>query len=526
MLTIIKNYFYGKDIVFGGKMSRITKHFRKLKLTFVSSIGCVVVGIAVFYPWFNIENINDSYYVVEINGKEVGTVENQKDADKALLAARKKLEIENNENVYTNYDVNVVEKTSVAAKIDSLDKVTENIYTNLSDSVVETKVLAYTINIDGNTITLSSKEDVEKLLNSAKSKFDTNNDFSTVLTVDNASRGNAISYEMVSAQTSLHQLDQVFASGEGIETEAVQESYFEIPDHILDIKYEEDITITQAYVSSSQITNVDEAIAEVTKEKEEAEIYTVENGDSFYAIAEKFSLTMDELFAMNVDYDINSVIRPGDTLIVTVPQSDLSVIVNEQRTYEEEYNLPINYVYNDSKYTTYSNVVEEGVAGKRKVVANVTSKNGVEINREIVLEDIISEAKAATVEVGTKTPPTYIKPISGGIISDPFGMRWGRLHAGIDWATRTGTTVVAARGGVVTQAGWAGSYGYCVVITHSDGHITRYAHLSQVDVTYGQEVAQGQRIGLSGNTGYSTGPHLHFEIIMYGTPVNPLDHIN
>ncbi len=507
-------------------MSRFTKHFRKLKLTFVASIGFVVVGIAAIYPWFDIENENDSYYVVELNGKEMGTVENAEDAEKAVLEARKKLESETDENVYADYEIKVVEKTSVSAVMDDVEVVTENIYSNLSDTVIDTKVLAYTINIDGNTITLSSKEDVEKLLNAAKSKFDANNEFNAVLTVDNSSRQNAISYELVSIQSGIHELDRVFASEEGIAADAIKDSYFEIPDHIIGIKYAEDITITQAYVSESQIENVDEAIAEVTKEKEEAQVYTVENGDSFYYIAEKFDLTMDELFAMNADYDINSIIRPGDTLIVTVPQSDLSVIVNEQKTYVEEFDLPINYVYNDSMYTTYSNVIEEGVSGTRKVVANVTYKNGVETGREIIIEDVLTEAKAATVEVGTMTPPTYIKPISGGSISDYFGMRWGKLHAGVDWAVRTGSTVVAARGGVVTQAGWAGSYGYCIVITHPDGHFTRYAHLSEILVSYGQEVAQGEMIGLSGNTGFSTGPHLHFEIYMYGYPVDPLDHIN
>lgn len=507
-------------------MSRFTKHFRKLRLAFVASIGFVVGGIAAVYPWFDIENVNDSYYVVQLNGVEMGTVESIKDADKAVLDARKKLETENNGNVYADYDIEVVEKKSVAAEIDEIETVTNNIYANLSDTVVETKVLAYTINIDGNTITLASREDVEKLLNSAKSKFDVNNDFSTVLTVDNSSRQNLISYEMVSAQTDIHALDKVFASEEGIATDAILDSYFDIPDHILSIEYAEDITITQAYVNPSQIRNVDEAIAEVTKEKEECEMYTVENGDSFYAIAEKFDLSLDELFAMNVDYNVNSVIRPGDTLIVTVPQSDLSVIVTEQKTYIEEYDLPIIYVYNDAMYSTYSNVIDPGVSGERKVVASVTYKNGVETGREIIIEDVITEAKAATVEVGTMTPPTYIKPISGGIITDGFGWRWGRLHAGTDWAVRTGTTVVAARGGVVTQAGWAGSYGYCIVVTHPDGHFTRYAHLSEILVTYGQEVAQGQMIGLSGNTGFSTGPHLHFELYMWGTPVNPLDHIN
>lgn len=508
-------------------MSKITKHFRKLKLTFVASIGLVVLGIATVYPWFEFDKEStEKYYVVQLNGKEMGTVENEEDADKAILEARKRLESENSENIYADYEVEVIEKSSLSAKIDGLDVVTDNMYANLSETVVDTKVLAYTISIDGNVITLASSADVEKLLNAAKDKFDTDNDFSAVLTVDSDSRNNTISYEMVTAQTDVHSLDRVFASEEGIDASQIQESYFQIPDHIMSIKYAEDIIISKAYVSASQIENVDDAIAEVTKEKEECEIYTVESGDSFYGIANKFELTMDELLAMNVDYDINSVIRPGDTLIVTVPQSDLSVIVTEQQTYEEEYDLPINYVYNDSKYTTYSKTLEEGVSGVRKVVACVTYKNGVETGREIIIEEVLSEPKAATVEVGTMTPPTYIKPISGGIVTDGYGYRWGRLHAGVDWAVRTGTTVMAARAGKVTQAGWSGSYGYCIVITHPDGHYTRYAHLSQIDVSYGEQVSQGERIGLSGNTGFSTGPHLHFEIYMNGYSVNPLNHID
>ena len=506
-------------------MSRITKHFRKLKLTFVASIGFVVVGIATVYPWFDIEEKNDSYYVVELDGKVMGTVESVEDAEQAVLEARKMLESETEDNVYADYDINIIEKTSVTADIDDLETVKNNIYEGLTETVVDTKVLAYTINIDGNIITLASKDDVEKLLNAAKSKFDTNNDFKAVLSVDTSSRETLISYELVTAQVGHHALDRVFAAENGIDKSEIQESYFNIPDHILSIKYAEDITITQAYVAPSQIQDVDQAIADVTKEKEECEIYTVEAGDSFYGIAKKFDLSMDELLAMNVDYNLNSIIRPGDTLIVTVPQSDLSVIVNEQKTYEEEYDLPIIYVYNDSKYTTYKKTLDEGITGKRKVVANVTYKNGVEVGREIIIEEILSEAKAATVEVGTMTPPTYIKPISGGVITDRYGMRWGRLHAGVDWGVRTGTTVVASRGGTVTQAGWAGSYGYCIVIKHADGHLTRYAHLSQIDVSYGEVVAQGERIGLTGNTGFSTGPHLHFEIIMYGKAVDPLKHI-
>ena len=130
------------------------------------------------------------------------------------------------------------------------------------------------------------------------------------------------------------------------------------------------------------------------------------------------------------------------------------------------------------------------------------------------------------------TPPTYIKPISGGRLSSRFGARSAptkgasTYHKGVDWAVPTGTTVVASNGGTVAFAGWASGYGYAVYINHSDGRQTRYGHLSKVLVKSGQTVEQGQVIAKSGNTGRSTGPHLHFEIRIGGTAVDPLKHMN
>ena len=85
---------------------------------------------------------------------------------------------------------------------------------------------------------------------------------------------------------------------------------------------------------------------------------------------------------------------------------------------------------------------------------------------------------------------------------------------------------MASCGGVVTKAGWGSGYGYVVYIQHPDGKETRYGHLSKVLVSSGQKVSQGQKIALSGNTGVSTGPHVHFEIRIGGSAVNPLNYLN
>lgn len=120
----------------------------------------------------------------------------------------------------------------------------------------------------------------------------------------------------------------------------------------------------------------------------------------------------------------------------------------------------------------------------------------------------------------------YIWPARGTVTSG-YGWRWGRMHRGVDVAGPVGTPIVAAAPGVVEQAGWnSGGYGNLVEIRHPDGSMTRYAHNSRLNVSSGQEVAQGQQIAEMGSTGYSTGPHLHFEMHPNGGgAVNPVAYL-
>ena len=135
------------------------------------------------------------------------------------------------------------------------------------------------------------------------------------------------------------------------------------------------------------------------------------------------------------------------------------------------------------------------------------------------------------IERGTQIPPTFLKPISGGRLTSRFGKRKAptkgasTYHKGVDWSTPVGTSVVASSGGTVIRAGWGGGYGYCIYIEHPDGKVTRYGHLSKILVKTGQTVNQGEKIALSGNTGVSTGPHLHFEILVGGTQVDPFKYL-
>jgi peptidoglycan DL-endopeptidase CwlO len=114
---------------------------------------------------------------------------------------------------------------------------------------------------------------------------------------------------------------------------------------------------------------------------------------------------------------------------------------------------------------------------------------------------------------------------ANGSISSGFGMRWGRLHAGIDIPLPEGTGLRAAASGTVAIAGWVGGYGNYTCIQHGGSLSTCYGHQSSISVSVGQSVSQGQVIGYSGNTGHSTGPHLHFEVRVNGSPVDPLGYL-
>ena len=114
---------------------------------------------------------------------------------------------------------------------------------------------------------------------------------------------------------------------------------------------------------------------------------------------------------------------------------------------------------------------------------------------------------------------------SKGTISSPYGKRGRGFHTGIDIANKRGTTVSAAAGGKVTSAGWSGGYGYCIIVDHGNGMKTRYAHLSKILVSVGDSVSRGEKIGEVGSTGNSTGPHLHFEVIVNGSTKNPINYL-
>lgn len=225
-------------------------------------------------------------------------------------------------------------------------------------------------------------------------------------------------------------------------------------------------------------------------------------------------------------------------------ESYLTVVTTEEQTRQESVDFTQEYKPQDDMYVGQQKVEQEGHEGRREVTSKVVKENGKQVDEEILEEEILEEPQDRIILTGTKLydgygggsadycyddvsydpDAVYAKlsmPISQVFISSDFGWRWGRLHSGTDFALAQGSDIYAADGGTVYFAGVSGGYGNIVKIDHGNGMQTYYAHCSSILVSPGQKVSRGERIALVGSTGNSTGPHLHFEVIINGKCVDP-----
>ena len=517
-----------------------------MKIAYIKVAALAVFAGILFFPtWQKLESTGDNIFTVYLNDTQVGTVGNLEQVESCLIDARRKLAGTSDELVLADSELRYEGSEVLWGKVDDPADLTVSMAGVLRNSVKETLNRSYTVKINEYTVNLASTQEVLALLQASINRYDHEKEYYVDLVLDGNRELNVLTTQIYSAaeQEEEEQAAEEVMTSSGIDA-AFDEMFAEIePDMekdfsdyelgLMSLQFGDTVEVVESYLQDYELTSLDTAIEEVTKDQEKEQIYEVVSGDTLSQIAEKNEIPLADLIAMNETIENeNSMIRAGDELIVTVPEPELSVERVEEVYYEEDYEAEIVYVDNDNWYTTETKTLQEPSAGHRIVVANVSYRNNEETAREILKEEITYEAVPKIVERGTKIPPTYIKPLSGGRQSSGFGRRKAptrgasSYHKGIDWATPVGTAVMASSAGTVVRAGWGSGYGYVVYINHADGRQTRYGHLSKVLVSPGQQVAQGQKIALSGNTGVSTGPHVHFEMLIGGSQVNPLKYLN
>ncbi len=246
--------------------------------------------------------------------------------------------------------------------------------------------------------------------------------------------------------------------------------------------------------------------------------YTVQTGDTVSTIAEKFGISVNTILWEN-NLSAYSIIRPGDKLAI-LPFSGvthkiargetLSKIAKKYNVSEDKI-LKANKINNSSLLKVGDKLLIPGGTKTRYARTSTRSYTGISAIKNIV------KAPSARPVAGNKMN----WPTVGHRITQYYSWR----HHGLDIANKIGTPIYAADAGVVERAKWSRGYGYNIVINHGGGKKTRYAHLSKFYVKKGQKVSKGETIGAMGSTGWSTGPHLHFEVIINGKRYNPLNYI-
>lgn len=297
------------------------------------------------------------------------------------------------------------------------------------------------------------------------------------------------------------------------------------------VRFLEKVDVKTANTDLSDLHSEEEMVDLLCTSGEKETLHKIVAGDTLHSIARQYDVEEDQLLADNKGINEKK-LDVGRTIVVRQQAPVLTYEVVEKMTYDKTIEHEVEEQKSDDIYEGITETKQAGSDGVSEITARVTLQNGKKVKEDNLSTTVKSEPVTEVVLVGTKErPPTvgsgkYIWPLKDGFTrSSGFGARWGRLHKGIDLAVSVGTTVYAADGGTVTEAQYSGSYGNVVVIDHQNGQETRYAHNSKLLVKKGDKVYQGQAIAKSGNTGRSTGPHLHFEIRINGEPRNPLNYL-
>lgn len=300
------------------------------------------------------------------------------------------------------------------------------------------------------------------------------------------------------------------------------------PSQLQKIEFIQTVKTEDVPIQPDQLNNPDEVITKLRTGNMQPTKYKVQQGDCVSCIAKKFGISKQFIYEKNT-WIHDDMIKAGDELDLTVLKPTLSVKTLEHVAQNQEIQYDTEYVKDDSLRVGVVQPISPGKNGMKQVTFEVTKVNGQMMEESLLHEEIIENPVTAKAKKGTKVvlgegTGKFAWPVVAPSISSTFGMRWGKLHKGIDITGNK--NILSADNGKVIETGFKDDYGNYIIITHLNGFETLYGHLSKINTSAGKIVEKGEVIGIMGSTGDSTGVHLHFEIHKSGSLENPLKYLN
>ncbi len=297
---------------------------------------------------------------------------------------------------------------------------------------------------------------------------------------------------------------------------------------LLKADFVQQVDLKEIKIDPDELTPPDELRKKLETGDVQPTKYTVEEGDCVSCIAKKLNIPKQVIYQNNPTIS-NDMIKVGQQLDLTVLQPTLAVRTVEKVVENQEIQYETEYVQDDSMKLGITETIAAGRNGMKKVTVQLTKVNGMLEEEEVLSEDIVQNPVKAVVRRGTKVikgegTGKFAWPVVSASITSTFGTRWGAFHKGIDITGNK--NILAADNGKVVAAGTKSDYGNYIIIDHLNGYRTLYGHMSKLLVTKGAIVEKGEKIGIMGSTGDSTGVHLHFEIQKNESPQNPLKFLN
>lgn len=481
----------------------ITPFWRK-KSVQITGGALVLLTVAGFSGIQYVQANTVNFYNVYINGTAVGTVNDPEKVEQLVL-------LENEEVQKANPDINMILDTgTITYELDSAYKAVPETDATLDklESMFTSHAVGVELKVEGKLVGIvKDQQTADTILQRVQSKF---------------------APELVAAQKNTKEVKSLSYSLSDEEETPKQKSTSKAPGReVTNVGFVEKVAMDVVDTDPTKIMKAEDIYKTLVNGSIQPTKYTVQEGDCVGCIAQKFDISPEVIYENN-KWIKDDKITIGDVLDLTVLQPVLTVKTVESLVEVIDIEPQVEVQKNSEMRLGESKVIKEGTKGSQQMTYKITKQNGYVVTEELVNKDIIKEAVSSIVMKGTKVvlgegSGRFAMPVSGSRLTSKFGKRWGRMHNGLDLVGNK--SIMASDTGVVEFVGTKSGLGKTIIINHKNGYKTVYGHLSSYKVSKGDVVEKGDNIGIMGNTGNSTGTHLHFEIHKNGALQNPAKYL-